>query len=51
MPVTDADPAVVSVAWTPEAVRPVVEAFIETARDVARRHTACAAALAVRTSS
>jgi DNA-binding transcriptional LysR family regulator len=40
VPVTDADPAVVSVAWTREAVRPVVEAFIETAREVAGRHSA-----------
>jgi DNA-binding transcriptional LysR family regulator len=30
--VTDADPAVVSLAWQPGAVRPTVEAFIETAR-------------------
>jgi len=33
--VTDADPAVVSLAWTPETLRPEVEAFIETARGVA----------------
>jgi DNA-binding transcriptional LysR family regulator len=42
--VADADPAVVSVAWTREAVRPVVEAFIETARDVAEHHSAAGAA-------
>jgi DNA-binding transcriptional LysR family regulator len=30
--VTDADPAVVSLAWQPGAVRPTVDAFIETAR-------------------
>ena len=33
--VTDADPAVVSLAWQPEAVRPTVDAFIETARHLA----------------
>lgn len=30
--VTDADPAVVSLAWQPGAARPTVDAFIETAR-------------------
>jgi DNA-binding transcriptional LysR family regulator len=33
--VTDADPAVVSLAWQPGAVRPTVDAFIETARYLA----------------
>ena len=33
--VTDADPAVVSLAWQREAVRPTVDAFIATARDLA----------------
>ena len=33
--VTDADPAVVSLAWRPGAVRPTVDAFIETARHLA----------------
>ena len=32
--VTDADPAVVSLAWQHGAVRPTVDAFIETARDL-----------------
>ena len=32
IPVTGADPAVVSLAWQPGAVRPTVDAFIETAR-------------------
>ncbi len=34
-PVTDADPAVVSLAWRPGAVRPSVEAFLDTARQLA----------------
>lgn len=34
--VRDADPAVVSLAWQPGTLRPIVEAFIETARQVAR---------------
>jgi DNA-binding transcriptional LysR family regulator len=33
--VTDADPAVVSLAWTRETLRPEVAAFIETARHIA----------------
>jgi hypothetical protein len=33
--VTDADPAVVSLTWTGETLRPEVEAFIEVARTVA----------------
>ena len=33
--VTDADPAVVSLAWPPGAVRPTVDTFIETARHLA----------------
>ena len=33
--VTDADPAVVSLAWQPGPVRPTVDAFIETARHLA----------------
>jgi DNA-binding transcriptional LysR family regulator len=33
--VADADPAVISVAWTPEAMRPAVEGFVATARAVA----------------
>ena len=33
--VTDADPAVVSLAWQPGAVRPIVDAFIEIARHLA----------------
>jgi DNA-binding transcriptional LysR family regulator len=33
--VTDADPAVVSLAWQPGSLRPTVEAFIETARELA----------------
>ena len=33
--VTDADPAVVSLAWQPETVRPTVDAFIQTARHLA----------------
>src|SRR5262249_1941654 len=33
--VTDADPAVVSLAWTPEMLRPEVAAFIDAARRVA----------------
>ncbi len=33
--VTDADPAVVSLAWQPGADRPTVDAFIETARHLA----------------
>ncbi len=33
--VTDAEPALVSLAWNPRHVRPVVEAFIRTAREVA----------------
>jgi DNA-binding transcriptional LysR family regulator len=35
VPVTDADPAVVSLAWRSVRARPSVEAFIQTARDVA----------------
>lgn len=35
--VTDADPAVVSLAWPPGGVRPVVEAFIERAKAVHER--------------
>jgi hypothetical protein len=34
--VSDADPAIVSVAWTRESRRPEVDAFVETAREVAR---------------
>jgi DNA-binding transcriptional LysR family regulator len=34
--VTDADPAVVSLAWTEETLRPELAAFIDTARRVAR---------------
>jgi len=30
--VTDADPAVTSLAWPPAGVRPIVQAFIETAK-------------------
>ena len=33
--VTDAEPALVSLAWNPRHVRPAVEAFIRTAREVA----------------
>ena len=33
--VTDADPAVVSLAWQPGTVRPTVNAFIKTTRDLA----------------
>ena len=33
--VTDADPAIVSLAWTRESLRCEVEAFIETARQIA----------------
>ncbi len=35
--VTDADPAVVSLAWRSAGCRPPVQAFIQTARDVAAR--------------
>ncbi len=34
--VTDADPAVVSLAWRNESLRPIVSAFIDTVREVAR---------------
>jgi hypothetical protein len=36
--VADADPAVVSLAWTRESGRPEVEAFIEVARRIASVH-------------
>ena len=36
--VTDADPAVVSVAWPRAGVRPLVAAFVETARGEAQSH-------------
>lgn len=35
VPVTDADPAVISLAWRPGPLAPSVEAFIDTARQVA----------------
>ena len=35
IPVADADPALVSLAWPPGRLCPAVEAFIQTARDVA----------------
>jgi DNA-binding transcriptional LysR family regulator len=35
IPVTDADPAVVSLAWRPGELSPIVRAFIDTARKVA----------------
>jgi DNA-binding transcriptional LysR family regulator len=38
--VADADPAVVSLAWTRESARPEAEAFIAAARRVASPHTA-----------
>jgi DNA-binding transcriptional LysR family regulator len=37
--VTDADPAVVSLAWQPGSLRPTVEAFIETAHQVAAENS------------
>lgn len=42
MPVTDADPAVISLAWQPGAIRPVVQAFIKTAQRVASSAPAAA---------
>jgi DNA-binding transcriptional LysR family regulator len=48
VPVIDADPAVVSLAWQPGSLRPAIKAFIETARQVAdassRGHDAVPAA-------
>jgi DNA-binding transcriptional LysR family regulator/protein-tyrosine-phosphatase len=38
VPVTDADPAVVSLAWRPEPISPAVNAFIEASRQIAARH-------------
>jgi DNA-binding transcriptional LysR family regulator len=38
--VTDADPAVISLAWTRENLRPEVEAFIEVARRIADAYAA-----------
>ena len=35
VPVTDAEPAVVSLAWPPDRSNPTVKAFVETAREVA----------------
>jgi DNA-binding transcriptional LysR family regulator len=40
VPVTDAEPAVVSLAWAPQTTRPTVRAFVEAAREVARKGTA-----------
>lgn len=37
VPVTDAEPAVISLAWRPGPLAPHVEAFIDTARQVAAR--------------
>lgn len=34
--VADADPAVVSIAWTRQAARPIIGAFIEITRSVVR---------------
>jgi DNA-binding transcriptional LysR family regulator len=39
VPVTDADPAVVSLAWPRGAVRPTVDAFLQTARHLAASTT------------
>jgi DNA-binding transcriptional LysR family regulator len=36
LPVTDAEPAVVSLAWAPGSRRPVQDAFIQTVREVAK---------------
>jgi DNA-binding transcriptional LysR family regulator len=40
VPVNDADPAVVSLAWRRGSVSPAIEAFIQTGRDVAARQSA-----------
>jgi DNA-binding transcriptional LysR family regulator len=43
VPITDADPAVVSLAWRGGLVRPAVEKFIDTSREVAAGRAATAA--------